>query len=442
MTPQEMAKDPQLSTLKDPDVIEQPKVPDWGPEFFAYEIARKAKDMGLDELAAKIGVATALVESGNPLKMYANNAVPESLKYRHDAVGSDYDSVGLFQQRDNGAWGTVRERMTPFDSAGMFFGKLKSFDYASMDPGAAAQKVQVSAFPDRYGRQMDEAERLLSSTGVFDRGGIARGIGFMPKATIKPEEVLSPEMTPLFRRFIGILPRFMQTVDAARSEMRVSYAGGDDGYGALAELFGENVGYQLADGASWVGGLVDELKGAFSGRDSGYASATHFFGEEAGRALVDEVSWLGAAVEELKAAWRGEDFGLAATARYLGGNESAAARLLDELSWAGVTAEEMEAARYGDDFGLAGTARYLGGDERAAGVALDAVGDTFQALDGLENVVQRAGSTVVINIDGQEVMRQRLEDAEERIDVHTDEILGLKAPRRPRPMAVTRGGAM
>lgn len=442
MTGAELARDPQMSHASTQDVIEQPKVPEWGPGFFAHEIAQQAKTMGLDRLAAKIGIATALVESGNPMQMYANQAVPESLSYRHDALGSDYDSVGLFQQRNNGAWGTVKDRMTPASSAKMFFAKLQGFDYRSMDPGAAAQKVQVSAFPDRYGKQMAEAERLLSSTGVFDRGGLARGIGFLPKATIQPERVLSPQMTPLFERFVGLLPAFMGTVDTARGELRESYAGGDAGYGALAELFGDEVGYRLADGEFWTGGLVAELEEAFAGGDFGYASAAHLFGEEAGRALVDEAGWLGTAVEELKAAWRGEDFGLAATARYLGGNESAAARLLDELSWAGLTAEEMEAARYGDDFGLAGTARYLGGDERAAGVALDAVGDTFRALDGLENVVQRAGSTVVINIDGQEVMRQRLDEAEERIDVHTDEILGLKAPRRPRPMAVTRGGAM
>lgn len=442
MTPQQLASDPQLSRVKDVDVVKQPNVPEWGPQFFAHEIANQAKTMGLDKLAAKIGIATALVESGNPLKMYANRAVPESLSYRHDALGSDYDSVGLFQQRNNGAWGTVKDRMTPAASAKMFFAKLQGFDYKSMDPGAAAQKVQVSAFPDRYGKKMAEAERLLSSTGVFDRGGLARGIGFLPKATIQPERVLSPQMTPLFERFVGLLPAFMGTVDTARGELRESYAGGDAGYGALAELFGDEVGYRLADGAFWTGGLVAELEEAFAGGDFGYASAAHLFGEEAGRALVDEAGWLGTAVEELKAAWRGEDFGLAATARYLGGNESAAARLLDELSWAGLTAEEVEAARSGDDFGLAGTARYLGGDERAAGVALDAVGDTFQALDGLENVVQRAGSTVVINIDGQEVMRQRLDEAEEQIDLNTEEILGLKAPRRPRPMAVTRGGAM
>ena len=187
LSPAKMAKDPQLAAPKP----EKKKGPTWGPDFFASEIARKAKDMRLDKLAAKIGIATALVESGNPLKMWANRAVPESLKYRHDAVGSDYDSVGLFQQRDNGAWGTVAQRMTPYDSAGMFFDKLKSFDYKSMDPGAAAQKVQVSAFPDRYGQQMGAAEDLLNKVGVFDQGGWLKPGGIAVNLSNEPEPVFN-----------------------------------------------------------------------------------------------------------------------------------------------------------------------------------------------------------------------------------------------------------
>lgn len=187
LSPAKMAKDPQLAAPKP----EKKKGPTWGPDFFAGEIARKAKDMRLDKLAARIGIATALVESGNPLKMWANRAVPESLKYRHDAVGSDYDSVGLFQQRDNGAWGTVKQRMTPYDSAGMFFDKLKGFDYHAMDPGAAAQKVQVSAFPDRYGQQMGAAEELLNKVGVFDQGGWLKPGGIAVNLSNEPEPVFN-----------------------------------------------------------------------------------------------------------------------------------------------------------------------------------------------------------------------------------------------------------
>lgn len=190
-----MAKDPQLAAPKP-----KKKTPKWGEPFFAHEIARSAKDHKLDVDGAKIGMAVALVESGSPLKMWANRAVPESLKYRHDAVGSDYDSVGLFQQRDNGAWGTVKQRMTPYDSAGMFFDAMlrKYPNWRGMEPGAVAQGVQVSAFPDRYAGQMGRGLQLAKRSGVFDQGGLGYGKGLLPKDVVAPERVLSPQQTRAF----------------------------------------------------------------------------------------------------------------------------------------------------------------------------------------------------------------------------------------------------
>ena len=190
-----MAKDPQLAAPKP-----KKQTPKWGEPFFAHEIARSAKDHKLDVDGAKIGMAVALVESGSPLKMWANRAVPESLKYRHDAVGSDYDSVGLFQQRDNGAWGTVKQRMTPYDSAGMFFDAMlrKYPNWRGMEPGAVAQGVQVSAFPDRYAGQMGRGLQLAKRSGVFDQGGLGYGKGLLPKDVVAPERVLSPQQTRAF----------------------------------------------------------------------------------------------------------------------------------------------------------------------------------------------------------------------------------------------------
>lgn len=43
--------------------------------------------------------------------------------------------------------------------------------------------------------------------GTFDRGGEARGIGLIPKATIRPERVLDPEQTMLFGRMVAALER-------------------------------------------------------------------------------------------------------------------------------------------------------------------------------------------------------------------------------------------
>lgn len=130
-----------------------------GQRFYASEICMAAKQRNLGRDGARNGIATALVESG--LRMYANYAVPESLKYPHDAVGSDHDSVGLFQQRQAG-WGTLAQRMNPRASAGLFFNKMMTFNWRAMDPGAACQRVQVSAFPGRYSQRMGEAVSIVN----------------------------------------------------------------------------------------------------------------------------------------------------------------------------------------------------------------------------------------------------------------------------------------
>jgi N-acetyl-anhydromuramyl-L-alanine amidase AmpD len=108
-----------------------------------------------------IALATALVESN--MRMYANQADPESLNYPYDAIGSDANSDGLFQQRDPW-WGTVADRMDPARSAAMFYRALCRFDYNSTahPPGWYAQQVQQSAFPDRYDARFAEASRLYT----------------------------------------------------------------------------------------------------------------------------------------------------------------------------------------------------------------------------------------------------------------------------------------
>ena len=128
---------------------------------YADAIIKEGQRRGITDRGIIIALATALVESG--LKMYANPADPQSLDYPHDAVGYDHDSVGLFQQRNNGAWGTLADRMDPAKSAGMFYDRLDDQDYNTGDMGAHAQRVQGSAFPDRYATKMSEAQGLLDA---------------------------------------------------------------------------------------------------------------------------------------------------------------------------------------------------------------------------------------------------------------------------------------
>lgn len=174
----------------------------WGQPFFTYEIARAAKEKRLPSRGAMIGVGTALVESGDPMRMWANRAVPESLAFKHDAVGSDHDSVGLFQQRANGAWGSTADRMSPFKSAGMFFAAmLRKFPkWQSMAPGAVAQGVQVSAFPARYAGKMDRAMALVRQTRLYDQGGVLPHRGMSVNLSRKPEAVLTNSQWANFAR--------------------------------------------------------------------------------------------------------------------------------------------------------------------------------------------------------------------------------------------------
>lgn len=175
-----------------------------GSEFYAKEIIAAAKLRALGPVGAAIGVATSIVETG--LKMYANNAVPESLKFPHDAVGSDHDSIGLFQQRQAG-WGTVAQRMNARASAGMFFDRLMQFDWRSMDPGAAAQRVQVSAFPDRYGQAMPQARGLVAKLGYDQGGWLEPGLTSVYNGFRKPEAILSPAES---EAFVGIAQRWVE----------------------------------------------------------------------------------------------------------------------------------------------------------------------------------------------------------------------------------------
>lgn len=174
-------------------------------DTYAAAIVDSGKAHGLDAFGTAIGIATALVESN--LRMYANNAVPESLNYPHDAVGSDHDSVGLFQQRPH--WGPVATLMNARGSADLFYNAMLSKfpNWQSMDRGAVAQGVQVSAYPDKYGQRMGEADaltaRFFANGGIFDKGGIMRSGQSGTNMSGKPERVLSPAQTEAFDAFVG-----------------------------------------------------------------------------------------------------------------------------------------------------------------------------------------------------------------------------------------------
>ncbi|QDF17462.1 tape measure protein [Gordonia phage PhrostedPhlake] len=204
------------------------KMPDLAPggwERYPFAITEQAKKMGLSKRGAIIGVATGLVESGDPMKLWANNAVPESLKFPHDAVGSDHDSIGLFQQRQAG-WGTVADRMDPHRSAAMFFDALmKVPGWETMDMGAAAQAVQRSAFPGKYAERMPRATELVDKFGIYDQGGWLKPGGLALNLSKRPEPILNGAQWASIDSMLESLPsaaEFKSVADLGAAAMRSS----------------------------------------------------------------------------------------------------------------------------------------------------------------------------------------------------------------------------
>lgn len=151
----------------------------------AAAIIAAGKNESIPARGQLIAIMTALTESA--LRVLSNtSAYPESGNLSNDGNGGDHDSVGVFQQRPAAGWGSVANLMDPVWSSRAFYGGpsgpnhgsprgLLDIDgWASMDPGAAAQAVQVSAFPDRYAVNQPIAEKVLAAlSGVSLSIGLA-----------------------------------------------------------------------------------------------------------------------------------------------------------------------------------------------------------------------------------------------------------------------------
>jgi hypothetical protein len=113
-------------------------------------IIAATKKVGMDERAAVVAIATALQES----KL-------ENLG--HLGERNDHDSQGLFQQRPSSGWGTVEQITDPEYATMAFLKGLKQVDgWQEMPLTAAAQTVQVSAYPDHYAQWEQQAADLVA----------------------------------------------------------------------------------------------------------------------------------------------------------------------------------------------------------------------------------------------------------------------------------------
>lgn len=151
----------------------------------ARTIAAVASTRG-GEQAALISLMVALAES--QLLVLSNPNVTAGQSLPAQGVGSDHDSLGIFQQR--AGWGTAAQRMDPATSTTLFLDALTAVTgWDTRDPWVSAQDVQRSAFDGRpsavnhyspvyggnYQAQVDRASAVLraisGSAAPIDCGG-------------------------------------------------------------------------------------------------------------------------------------------------------------------------------------------------------------------------------------------------------------------------------
>lgn len=123
-------------------------------------IIRVGRDLGVSDRGIAIALATGMVES-----------------WLRNLDWGDRDSLGLFQQRSSTGWGSSEQIMDPERSTRVFFGGqhdpngtatrglLDVAGWENMGFSDAAQSVQISAHPERYGKWESAAYRWLELYG-------------------------------------------------------------------------------------------------------------------------------------------------------------------------------------------------------------------------------------------------------------------------------------
>lgn len=121
-------------------------------------IIRIGKQLGVSERGIAVALATAMVESG-----------------LRNLDHGDRDSLGLFQQRPSQGWGNPAQILDADRSTRVFYGGrqdpngaksrglLDIAGWQGMSFSGAAQAVQISDFPDRYGQWEQQAHRWLAT---------------------------------------------------------------------------------------------------------------------------------------------------------------------------------------------------------------------------------------------------------------------------------------
>jgi hypothetical protein len=112
-------------------------------------IAAAVERRGMSPYAAVIAVATAMQESSLTNLTTATN----------------YDSLGLFQQRPSEGWGSAAQVTDPAYAADAFLAALLEYapNYQSQTLWESAQAVQRSAYPTAYAQWQDQAAKMVQA---------------------------------------------------------------------------------------------------------------------------------------------------------------------------------------------------------------------------------------------------------------------------------------
>ncbi|WP_262364474.1 M23 family metallopeptidase [Arthrobacter echini] len=193
----------------------------------AAEIMGAASALKLPVSAQILGVQTAIGESTLEVKTYGDAAGP--------------DSRGLFQQRDNGVWGSLADRMDPTISATNFFTALQRVQgWEALEPSTAIHRVQRNDNPNHYTQFRAPATQVVKALAGGDIEGIDSS-GACPAAS---NEVIGE----LSGKWVNPLPG--STVTSGYGPR--SAPGGTAG-GVLADF---HYGLDLSTTTAPVGGVV------------------------------------------------------------------------------------------------------------------------------------------------------------------------------------------
>lgn len=180
----------------DPATVPQGSVAGYSGEQLvnAAYVLRAGADLGLGVRDQTIGVMTAMGESSLRVIDYGDTAGP--------------DSRGLFQQRDNGAWGSYADRMDPYISSTNFFRAMMRLNGRdTLAPTIVAHRTQHNADPYHYEKYWDPAVAVVealtgASTGLTPGNGsnVCTGVPGVP-GTVNPDGWAQPAAGPLTSKY-------------------------------------------------------------------------------------------------------------------------------------------------------------------------------------------------------------------------------------------------